>query len=89
MLAKKCLSTQELLELLLSNPGQWVEAGLRLNFGGQSTHILVYNKIKKCLFDEGCDGEIRRVSLSQFNEDYPNARWHLDQMARSHPQTKH
>jgi len=77
--SEKTITTSELLDLLVSRPGEWFEAGLLLSYGVRSTHFLVYNEKKKRLFDEGCDGEVRKITPEQFAEDYekPNAKWRV------------
>ena len=69
------LTTDELIGHLKQNEGSCIEASLVLRYGGRSTHFLNYHK--GILFDEGCDGERRKITLKRLADDYPGKLWVL------------
>ena len=76
------ITTNELLTVIIINDGKFIEAGLWLGYHEElpgnvySTHFIRYNC--RQLFDEGCDGEVRRTSLVKFYDLYQDRSWRLD-----------
>jgi len=67
-------TTEELVEILKKSE-ICVEASLRLNYGGLSTHFLNY--ADGILYDEGCDGEEFETTLEEFATRYWNRQWKI------------
>ena len=83
--------TAELVEIIKAYSSRYIEACLSLGGQGHSTHWLSYNNNTKKLYDTGCDGETRKVSLTQFIEDYKpsnccSGRWWVRKNSSGCPQ---
>ena len=72
------ITTSELLSLAAENA---IEASLLLTGGLRSTHFLYQEN--GLVIDEGCDGDLRKVSPALFLLDYPDGLevvWRIDQI---------
>lgn len=71
------ITTAQLCTLIKKNLQKYVEVQLCLK-GGYATHFIFYDGEK--LYDEGIDGEERKINFCTFMEDYKLARWNLVQI---------
>lgn len=72
------LTTAELIELAQAQPQHWLEAGLILKTPFLAVHFLCFDGKK--LWDEGIDGERRKLRPEQFAAEYEGQFWVLQQV---------
>lgn len=70
------IRTQHLLDLILINPKKMFEARLLINRFIVATHFIYFNG--RNFYDEGIDGEKRKVDRECFFENYRNNYWLID-----------
>ena len=70
------IRTQHLLNLILSNPKKMFEARLLVSRFIVATHFIYFNG--RNLYDEGIDGENRKVKKEEFIKNYQNNYWVID-----------
>ncbi len=73
---KNPIRTQYLLDLIYANPKKVVEATLLISKFFKGTHFMHFNG--RNFYDEGIDGEKRKVSREEFFKNYQNNYWILD-----------
>ena len=74
----KTIRTQYLFDLILSNPKKMIEARLLISRFFVGTHFMYCNG--RNVYDEGIDGEKRKVSRKEFLKNYQNNYWVVDNM---------
>lgn len=72
----KPVSTEYLFDSILTNPRKMFEARLLVNKFFVATHFIYFNG--KNVYDEGIDGEKRRVEKEEFFKNYQNNYWLID-----------
>lgn len=72
----KPIKTQYLFDLIFSNPKKMFEARLLINSFLVATHFIYFNG--RNVYDEGIDGEKRKVSREEFFKNYKNNYWLVD-----------
>ncbi len=70
------IRTQYLLDLIYANPNKMVEATLLISRFFRGTHFMYFNG--RSFYDEGIDGENRKVSQEDFLKNYENNYWVID-----------
>jgi len=70
------ISTQHLLDLVFINPKKMFEARLLLSRFLVATHFIYFNG--RNFYDEGIDGEKRKVDKEIFFKNYQNNYWLID-----------
>ena len=75
---RKPITTQSLFNLVLLNPQKMFEVRLLLKRSLVATHFIYFNG--KSFYDEGIDGEKRRVGRDEFFKNYKNSYWLVDNM---------
>lgn len=72
----KSIRTQHLFDLILANPKKMFEARLLISRFFVATHFIYFNG--RNVYDEGIDGEKRKVSREEFSKNYQNNQWLVD-----------
>lgn len=72
------LTTNELIGLVLAQPGRWLEAALILQMPFLAVHFLCFDG--STLWDEGVDGEQSGVTPEHFATQYAGQFWQLQQV---------
>lgn len=72
----KIIRTQNLLDLVFNNPKKMFEARLLISRFLVGTHFMYFNG--RNFYDEGIDGEKRKVNKECFFENYRNNYWLID-----------
>lgn len=72
------IHTQSLFDLILANPQKMFEVMLIINRFLVGTHFIYFNG--RNVYDEGIDGEKRKVSREEFLKNYPKNYWLIDQI---------
>ncbi len=75
---EKPVRTQYLFNSVIANPHKMFEVRLIVNRFMVATHFMYFNG--KNFYDEGIDGENRRVSRDGFFKYYPNNYWLIDEI---------
>lgn len=70
------IRTQHLLDLILASPKKMFEARLLVSRFIVATHFMYFNG--RNFYDEGIDGENRRVDREEFLKNYQNNYWVID-----------
>lgn len=70
------ICTQHLLDLVFINPKKMFEARLLLSRFIVATHFIYFNG--RDFYDEGIDGENRKVDKEFFLKNYQNNYWLID-----------
>ena len=70
------IRTQYLFDLVLNNPKKMFEARLLVSRFFVATHFIYFNG--RNVYDEGIDGEKRKVDREEFFKSYQNNYWLID-----------
>ncbi len=70
------ICTQYLFDLILTNPKKMFETRLLLSSFFVATHFIYFNG--RNIYDEGIDGEKRKVDRKEFFKSYQNNYWLID-----------
>ena len=70
------ISTQYLVDLIFANPKKMLEIRLLVSRFVVATHFVYFNG--RNLYDEGIDGENRKVKKEEFIKNYQNNYWVID-----------
>lgn len=70
------IRNKHLLDLIYANPKHMVEVTLLISRFFMGTHFIYFNG--RNLYDEGIDGEKRKVSKEEFLKNYRNNYWLVD-----------
>ncbi len=73
------INTEELIKIIYSNLNKFLEVRLMLSNSLFATHF-IFAKSRNYFYDEGIDGEERKVSKIEFLENYNNCNWIVDQI---------
>ena len=74
----KSITTKHLFDIVFFNPQKMFEVRLLVSKFFLATHFIYFNG--KSFYDEGIDGEKRKISKEQFFKNYQNNYWLIDNM---------
>lgn len=77
---KKSVRTQDLFDLILVNPNKMFEVRLLISRFFVATHFIYFNN--RNVYDEGIDGEKRKVDREEFLRNYQNNYWLIDNILK-------